>query len=128
MHNELIASIDYGGLLGDRHANINDFIISDIMLHSLAPPQLLPTIDHHKMMCGCAICNASKYFQESLNAWRQKQLQNMKDKADNSCGRVKDQLTQSYKSYADYTFPNDEARHPRCKNAADSVLCSPTND
>ena len=41
-------------------------------------------IDHHKMVYGCAICNTSKYFQESLNAWQQKQLEIMKDKADNS--------------------------------------------
>ena len=52
----------------------------------------------------------------------------MKDKADNSRESKKDELTQYYKSYADYAFPNDETCHPRCKNAADSVLCSPTND
>ena len=52
----------------------------------------------------------------------------MKDKADNSRGRGKDGLTQAYKSYANYAFPNDENRHPRCKNAADYVLCTPTND
>ena len=45
--------------------------------------------DNKKMMCGCDICNTSKYFQESLNAWRQKQLNIMKDKADNSRGRGK---------------------------------------
>ena len=52
----------------------------------------------------------------------------MKDKADNSCGGVKDELTQAYKSYADYAFPNDETCHPQCENAADSILCKPTND
>ena len=57
MNNELIASPDDGGLLGARHANTNDVIIIDIMLCSLAPPQLRPMIDHHKMMCSCAICN-----------------------------------------------------------------------
>ena len=45
-------------------------------------------------MCGCAICNTSKHFQESLNAWRRKQLKTMKDKADNSRGRKKYELTQ----------------------------------
>ena len=40
----------------------------------------------------------------------------------------KDELSQACKSYADHAFPNDENRHPRCENAADSVLCSPTND
>ena len=39
--------------------------------------------DNNKMICGCAICNTSEYFQESLNAWRQKQLKIKKDKADN---------------------------------------------
>ena len=39
-------------------------------------------------------------------------IKTMKDKADKSRGRVKDELTQSYKSYADYAFPNDETRHP----------------
>ena len=43
-------------------------------------------------------------------------------------GRGKDELTQAYKSYADYAFPKKETLHPRCKNAADSVLCTPTND
>ena len=68
LHNELIALPDYGYLVGARHANTNYVIISDTMLRSLAPPQLRPITDHHKMMCGCAICNTSKYFQESLNA------------------------------------------------------------
>ena len=67
LHNELIASPDDGGLLGARHANTNDVIISDTMLCSLVPHQLRPMIDHHKMMCGCFICNTSKYVQESLN-------------------------------------------------------------
>ena len=47
----------------------------------------------------------------------------MRDKADNSHGSKKDEFTQAYKSYDDYAFPNNENRHPRCKNAADSVLC-----
>ena len=52
----------------------------------------------------------------------------MKNKADHSRGRKKDELTQAYKSYADYNFQNDETCHPRCKNVSDSVFCSPTND
>ena len=84
LHNELIASPDDGGLLGSRHANKNDVIISDTIFHSLAPLKLRPMTDNHKIMCGCAICNTSKYFQELLNAWRWKQLKTMKDKADNS--------------------------------------------
>ena len=51
-----------------------------------------------------------------------------KDKADNSLGRKKDELTQSDKSYAQYAFPNYETRHTQCKNAADYVRCTPTND
>ena len=42
----------------------------------------------------------------------------MKDKADNSRGREKYELTQAYKSCADYAFPKNETRHPRCENAA----------
>ena len=80
LHNELIASPDDGGLVGARHAITNDVIISDTMLRSLAPPQLRPMTDNHKIMCGCAICNTSKYMQESLNAWRRKQLENHKRK------------------------------------------------
>ena len=52
----------------------------------------------------------------------------MKDKSENSRGRGKDELTQAYKSYADYAFPEKQTRHPRWKNAADSFLCTPTND
>ena len=74
LHNELIDSSDDGGLVGARHAITNDVIISDTMLRSLAPPQLRPMTDNHKMMWGCVICNTSKYMQESLNAWRRKQL------------------------------------------------------
>ena len=55
LHNELIASLDDVGLLGARHADKNDVIISDTMLRSLAPPQLRPVTDHHKMMRGCDI-------------------------------------------------------------------------
>ena len=65
LHNELISSLDDGSLLGSRHAEINDVIISDTMLRYLAPPQLSRMADNHKMMCGCAICNISKYMQES---------------------------------------------------------------
>ena len=61
--NELIASPDDGGLVGARHAITNDVIISDTMIHSLAPPQLRPLRDNHKRMCGCAICNTYKYMQ-----------------------------------------------------------------
>ena len=84
--------------------------------------------DDHKMMCGCAICNTSKYIQESLNTWRRKQLKIMKEIAHNSRGKEKDELNRAYKSYADYEFPKKKTRHPRCKNAADYVLCKPTND
>ena len=91
LHNELIASPDDEGLFGARHAITNDVIISDTMLRSLAPPQLRPMTDNHKMMCGCDICNTSKYMQESLNAWRRKQLKIMKEKAENPRGRGKDE-------------------------------------
>ena len=70
LHKELIASPYDRGLVGARHAITNDVIISDTMISSLEPPQLRPMTDHHKMMCGCAICNTSKYMQESLTAWR----------------------------------------------------------
>ena len=103
-------------------------IISDTRFRSLAPPQIRPMTDNHKMMCGCAICNTSKYNQEYLNAWRRKQLKIMDEKANNSSGRGKDEINQGYKSYADYAFPENQTRHPRCENAADSVLCTPTND
>ena len=48
LHNEPIASTNDGGLLGSRHANTNDVIISDTVIGSLAPPQLRPMTDHHK--------------------------------------------------------------------------------
>ena len=128
LKNELISPPYVGGLLGSRHADKNDVIINDIMLRSLAPPQLRPMTDHCKIMCGCDICNNSKYFQESLNEWQRKQLKTMKDKSDNSRGREKDELTQVYKSYAEYAFPNDETIHPHFENAADSVLCTPAYD
>ena len=113
LHNELIASPYDGCLVGARHAEKNDVIISHTMLRSLAPPQLCPMTDNQKMMFGSSICSTSKYFQESLNAWRQKQLKTMKDKAENSCGREKDELTRAYKSYADYEFPEKQTRYPR---------------
>ena len=72
LKNDLIASPDDGVLLGARYADKKDVIISDKILCSVAPPQLRPMTDHHKMMCGCAICNTSNYFQEPLNAWRRK--------------------------------------------------------
>ena len=55
-------------------------------------------------------------------------IKTMKDKADNSCGRGKDELTQAYKSYTGYAIQEKETRHPRCENAGDSILCTPTND
>ena len=56
-HNELIDSPYDGVLIGSRHADKNDVVVSDTMLCYLAPPQLLPMIDHHKILSGCAICN-----------------------------------------------------------------------
>ena len=67
LHNELIASPDDGGLLGTRHAETNDVIMRDTMLFSSSPSRLRPMVDNQKMMCGCAICNTSKYMQEFLN-------------------------------------------------------------
>ena len=128
LHNEFIDSPDDGGLVGARHAIKNYVIIIDTMLRSLAPPQLSPMTDNHKMRCGCAICNTSKYMQEYLNVWRRKKLKIMKDKAENSCGRKRSELNQAYKSYTEYAFPKKETCHPRCENAVDSVLCTPTND
>ena len=62
LHNEIIASPDDGCLLVDRNADTNDVIISDTMICSLAPPQLLPMTHHHKIMCGCAIYNISNHM------------------------------------------------------------------
>ena len=89
LQNQVISSPDDGGLVRSRHAITNDVIISDTMIRSLAPSQIRPMTDNQKTMCGCAICNTSKYMQEYLNAWRRKQIKIMKDKADNSCGRGK---------------------------------------
>ena len=97
LHNELNASPYDGVLLGSRHVNTNDVISSDTILCSLTSPQLHPMTDHHKMICGCSICNTAKYFQESINAWWRKQLKTMKYKEDNSCGKKKYELNQSYK-------------------------------
>ena len=72
LYNELITSPGDGGLLGARNADTNGVIISDTILRSLAPPQLRPMTDHQKMMFSFTICNTSKYFQKSLNAWRRK--------------------------------------------------------
>ena len=63
LHNDLIASPYDGGLLGDRHSDTNDVMISDTIICSLTPPQLRTMMDHQKMMCGYATCNTSKYFQ-----------------------------------------------------------------
>ena len=37
-------------------------------------------------------------------------------------------LTQAYKSYAGYAFPEKQTRHPRCEKVADSVICTSTNN
>ena len=94
-HNDLIASSDDVGLLGSIHINKHDVIISDTMLGYLEPPQLSTMTDHHKMMCGSAICNTSKYFQDSLNAWWRKLLKFIKDKSDHSLRREEYELTQA---------------------------------
>ena len=48
LHNEIIASPDYGGLVGSRHTDTNDVIISGTFICSLAPPQLCPMTDNEK--------------------------------------------------------------------------------
>ena len=62
LRNDIIASPHDGGLIGSRHANANDMIISDTMLWSLGPTKLRPMKNHQKIMCGYAICNTSNYF------------------------------------------------------------------
>ena len=52
----------------------------------------------------------------------------MKEKAENSRGRGKYELTQAYKIICWLCIPDKQTRRPRCENAADSVLCTPTND
>ena len=128
LRNELITSPDDAGLLGSRHDNTNDVIISYTVLRSLSPPQLRPITDHCKMMCGCAICNTSKYFQESLNPWWRGKLKTMKDKADNSLGNKNMNQLKLTNHMLTTHFQNNENRHPRCENAADYVLCTLTND
>ena len=80
LHNEIIASLDDLVLLVVKHADTNCMMISDTILCSLAPPQPCTMTYHHKMICSCDIFNTSKYFQESINAWRRKKLEIMKDK------------------------------------------------
>eukprot|EP00978_Attheya_sp_CCMP212_P013623 scaffold34204_cov39-Attheya_sp.AAC.6 len=89
LHNELIAPPDQGGLQGARHHESNDVIISDTMMRSLVPPELRPMTDRHKIMCGCTICNTSKYLQTSLNAWRCKHMKHMEVQANASRSRAK---------------------------------------
>ena len=55
LHNELISSPYDGGLLGSRHADTKNVIISDTMLCSLENLELSPMTDHRKIMCSCAI-------------------------------------------------------------------------
>ena len=66
LHNELITSSDDGSVLRARHYYTNKVIISDTMLFSLEPPQLLPMTYHHKMMCGCEIFNTSKILLKTV--------------------------------------------------------------
>ena len=56
LHNELIASLDDGGLVGARHAITNDVIISDTMHCSLAPLQLRPMTEIIIFMDEWLIC------------------------------------------------------------------------
>eukprot|EP00978_Attheya_sp_CCMP212_P024273 scaffold76016_cov51-Attheya_sp.AAC.2 len=128
LHNEMIAPPDQGGLQGARHHTSNDVISSDTMLRSLVPPELRHMTDRHKIMCGCTICNTSKYLQTSLNAWRRKHMKHMEVQANASRSRSKATLLEAYTTYADFVFPDNEHRHPRCENSADSVLCAPTTE
>ena len=124
LQNDIIASIDNGGLIGARNTNTNYVIISDTMFRFLAPLQLLPMTNNYKMRCGCDICKTSKYFKESLNTWQWKQSKTMKDKTDNSRGRRKYKLTQYYKSYADYAFPSKISDQNEVNDIKDLLQCS----
>ena len=73
LQNEISTSPDYGGLIGSRHANTNNVIISDKMIRSLATLQLHPMKENQKL-CVVVPFVTLQSFQESLNAWRQKQL------------------------------------------------------
>ena len=65
LHNDIIGSPNDGGLLGARHAEKNDVIISDTMLTSLAPPQLCSMTYHQKISVVVPFATLQSIFKNS---------------------------------------------------------------
>ncbi|KAL3913497.1 MAG: hypothetical protein SGPRY_007959, partial [Prymnesium sp.] len=60
LHNNLIElQVEKGGNGGglpDVRDGQGKILMSDTVLRGLLPPQLKPATEHHKVMCGCELC------------------------------------------------------------------------
>ena len=86
IHNRLVSDPNYGGLKNARDEDGN-IIISECTLRSLLPPQFKKMSARYKIMRGCEYCISYKSIHSSLLSWRDRYLEKLKDKIQNSQSR-----------------------------------------
>ena len=77
LHNDMIKPVSEGGFSLARNPE-GKVIISDTSLRKHLPPQLRRMSDRHKQMCGCEPCSQGRSLTQSLQAWRQQMVSEMK--------------------------------------------------
>ena len=83
LHNSLVSDPNDCGLKDVRDED-GKIIISDSTLLSLLPHQLKQMSARYKIMCGCECCIYDKNIHSSLLSWRDRYLETLKDKIQNS--------------------------------------------
>jgi hypothetical protein len=78
LHNDLVEAAQKGELpeLVDINGRV---VVSDTSLRNIPPQQLPRATKRHKQMCGCETCLTPRSNQQSLNAWRDRQLRQLKE-------------------------------------------------
>jgi hypothetical protein len=115
LHNDLLD--ERRGLKEARNEK-GEVLISDTALRYLLPKQIRKMTASHKQMCGCETCITIRSLHQSLNAYRARQLREMKkDLLDGL------PLTQEIEEYEAKVFPNNSIWHSKPQLAIDEVMC-----
>jgi len=124
LHNDLLKPVEEGGLLEARDNN-GRALISDTALRSMMPEQLRRATERHKQMCGCEICITVRSLQQTLNAWRKRHINNLKNELhsilDPQCKQLAKTRLEEYQNHV--LRPGNKSWHERPSDAVKEIQC-----
>ena len=132
LHNDMIKPVSEGGF-GLAHNFAGEVQTSDTSLCKHLPPQLHRMSERHKQMYGCEPCSQGRSLTQSLQAWWQQMVSEMKREKlalrENCTYQGRKMLLKVSKQLDEYmaeifTEKGDHI-HPRSKEAACSMMCQP---